>query len=181
MRTWRLPLLATAALLLAVSGPFIAHYLKEIVQTLGGAELAAIADTLPKPTYSTAHAQWIKDLNQVFLLVVAIVSGSCAASELSDGSYLFSLTRHVPRWKFMVSKILCALLIPATTIVIATILNVAITFAIYGDVQILQIFYALLTWFVVMALVVAAAFLVGEASFSPVSYTHLTLPTTPYV
>lgn len=68
----------------------------------------------------------------------------------------------------MVSKILCALLIPATTIVIATILNVAITFAIYGDVQILQIFYALLTWFVVMALVVAAAFLVGVASFSQV-------------
>lgn|GEM_PF-2865197 len=168
LRTWRLPLLATVALLLAVSGPFIAHYLKEIVQTLGGAELAVIAETLPEPTYSTAHAQWIKDLNQVFLLVVAVVSGSCAASELSDGSYLFTLTRHVPRWKFMVSKALCALLIPVATIAIATILNVAITFAIYGDAQVLQISYALLTWFVVMTLVVSAAFLVGVASFSQV-------------
>lgn len=168
LRTWRFPLLATVALLLAVSGPFISQYLKELIQTIGGDDLAVIASSISEPTYNTAHSQWIKDLSQVFLLVIAVVSGSCAASELSDESYLFTLTRNVPRWKFIASKLLCALLIPAVTVTVATFLNLAITFAIFGNAHALRLVYAVLVWLIVVALVVATAFLVGVATFSQV-------------
>lgn len=178
LRTWRFPLLATTALLLAVSGPFVAQYLTEIIGTIGGDELKAALSSTPEPTAATAHTQWIKDLNQVFLIVVAVVSGSSAASELGDGSYLFTLTRHIPRWKFLVSKFLCALMVPAATVVVATLCNIALTVAIFGEAQIPRLLCAVSTWFLVMALVVACAFFVGVATLSQVGAAGAAMGTT---
>nr|WP_120491605.1 ABC transporter permease subunit [Corynebacterium lactis] len=166
--TWRLPLILILAVVLALSGPIITQNMRELVQMLGGDELTPVINTMPAATHLTAHSQWIKDLSQVFLLALAVTSGSAAASELNDGSYLFTLTRHVPRWKFLTSKFLCNLIIPFIAIIGATAINLVVTATVFGDVDVGRVAGAVLAWFVLAAIVVATAFTVGIATFSQV-------------
>ncbi|WP_313285321.1 ABC transporter permease [Corynebacterium vitaeruminis] len=178
LRTWRVWLLALVALLSAASGPIVTRYTTDLLQALGGAELGDLVSALPQPTFMEAHAQWLKDLNQVVLLALGLVAGSTAASELADGSYLFTLTRGVPRWKFLASKLASFLGVSLALLFLAVAVNAGVTYLVFHDVTWAGLCKGSLVWFASATLTVSVAFLVGVLTFSQVGAAGAAIGTT---
>lgn len=166
-RTWRLWVLGGALLFAALTGPFLARYLTELLASLAGEQAAALTATLPDPDHFTAHTQWVSDLGQLGVLALALVAGSVIAAELSDDSALFILTRPVGRTTYLLAKLAALVVVLAGLLAAATLVNAAVTFALFGEVGLGGLLTASAAWFVAALLIIGVAAVVGALTASP--------------
>lgn len=121
-RTMRMPTFLVVFFFVGIASPASAKYLPRLMETLGGASLAA---ALPTPTAGDAYAQLAKNVTQLGALVVVVVSMAVVSSERERGTLAFLLSKPVARASFLAAK-LAAL---ATTIALGMVVAAATAYA----------------------------------------------------
>jgi ABC-2 type transport system permease protein len=131
-RTWRIWVLPGILLVFAVTGPLTAKYTPEILASVGGSQLSAIAKAIPAPTYVDAYAQWIKNLSQIALFAIIIIYGGLVSAESKSGTAILVLTKPVSRTAFVVAKALVHSLFLVLTVAVGTLITWAGTALLFG-------------------------------------------------
>jgi len=148
VRTWRIWVLPGILLVFALTGPLMAKYTPEIVASVGGSQMAAIAKVIPVPTYLDAYAQWIKNLSQIALFAIIIIYGGLVSAEAKSGTAVLVLTKPVSRAAFVVAKALVHSAFLALTVLIGTLVTWAGTLLLFGTAPAAPLFAAAGAWLV---------------------------------
>ena len=127
LRTWRIWVLPGIILFLTLSGPLLARFTPELVGALAGSQLGRIS--IPPPTYLDAYGQWIKNLNQIALIVIY---GGIVSAETNSGTATLVLTKPVSRSAFVIVKAVVHTAFLATLLVLGTLVTWAETAIIFG-------------------------------------------------
>ncbi|HEY5467820.1 MAG TPA: ABC transporter permease [Coriobacteriia bacterium] len=155
VRTWRIWVLPGILLVFAVTGPLTAKYTPEIIASVGGSQMAAIAKVIPVPTYVDAYAQWIKNLSQIALFAIIIIYGGLVSAESKSGTAVLVLTKPVSRAAFVVAKALVHSTFLALTVLVGTLITWAGTLLLFGTAPAGPLFAAAGAWLVFGVLFVA--------------------------
>jgi ABC-2 type transport system permease protein len=154
VRTWRIWVLPGIILVLALTGPVLARYTPEIVGALAGSQLGHF--TLPTPTYISAYAQWLKNLNQIVLIALVIIFGGIVSSETSGGTAILVLTKPLSRGSFVVVKAMVQSVFLAVLLGLGTLVTWAETAIVFGKAPAADVWQASLTWLVLGVLMLCA-------------------------
>lgn len=153
LRTWRRAVLPGVLLFFAISGPPLARYTPQILQTFAGDELGALV--LPTPTYLDAYTQWVTNLSQVALIALVIVYGGLVSAERRNGTALLVLTKPVSRSAFVVVKWAVNAAFVTVLLVVGTAVTWALTLATFGSAPASGVWAASLVWLVLAVLLIA--------------------------
>ncbi len=164
LRTWRIWVLPGVLLFFAVTGPILAKFTPQLIQSLGASQ-QGISITIPKPTYLDAYTQWIKNLGQIGVFLLIGVSAGIIAGERASGTAALVLTKPVSRGGFVVAKYLVHAGLLVLAIVANTVVTWAVTAAIFGEAPPEPLVSATAVW-LVFALVLLAAMVLLSAAFS---------------
>lgn len=160
VRTWRLWVLPGFILFSAVTGPPMARYTKELLETLGGGITTGL---LPDPTWVDSYAQWTKNLGQLVLIALIISLGGAISSERRSGTAIVVLTKPVSRAAFVLSKFVST----AALVVGATLAGMFVTWGItliwFPDAPFRPLVAATAAW-LLFALLLVAVVLAGSAA-----------------
>ena len=156
VRTWRIWVLPGILLVFAVTGPLSARYTPEIIASVGGSQMAAVAKAIPIPTYVDAYAQWIKNLSQIALFAIIIIYGGIVSSESKSGTAILVLTKPVSRAAFVVAKALVHSAFLALTVAAGTLITWGGTALMFGTAPAGALFAAAGAWLVLGILFVCA-------------------------
>jgi len=159
-RTWRLFVLPGIMLFFALTGPVLAKLTPELIGSLTQGQPGVVIK-VPEPTYLDAYAQWAKNLSQLVIFALLIVSGGIVASERASGTAILVLTKPVSRGGFVTAKFLAqsALVIAAT--LVCTAVTCGVTLAVFGEAPAAPLFKAAGIWLVFAILLVAIAVLLS--------------------
>lgn len=162
-RSWRGPLLVGLFALFGVVDPIMARYLREIMTALA----PGFPVPLPEATYLTSWGQWVKDLNQLLLIVVVVAHGGLVANETRSGTAVLVLARPLSRPAFILSKFVVASGVLAVAGAVGTGLAWTTTWALYGATPGGGLFVAASLWWVQAVLLLAVVMLVSSCVDSP--------------
>ena len=166
LRTWRIWVLPGILLLYALTGPVLAKFTPQILETFAGDQFKGLV--LPTPTYLDAYGQWIKGLSGTVLFVLIIVYASIISSELKSGTAVLVLTKPVSRTAFVVAKAAVHSVFLAVLVVGGTLITWALTAAIFGKAPGSALWSAALVWLVFgvlfIALMTLLSVLIGSAA-----------------
>lgn len=102
-RTRRVLIIGVVFGFFGLSSPLLAYFMPELMKAIPGAE--AFASLVPVATTGDAMVQYHKNLTQfAFLLAVVLGMGS-VAGEKEHGSATLVLSKPLPRWAFLSSKL----------------------------------------------------------------------------
>lgn len=103
-RNWQFLIVTAVFLLFGFGSPLLAKFTPELLRSLEGMD--AFAAFIPEPTTADAIAQYLKNITQFgFILVIVLGMGSVAA-EKEKGVATLILSKPLPRWAFLLSKLL---------------------------------------------------------------------------
>jgi ABC-2 type transport system permease protein len=161
VRTWRVWVLPGIILFLALSGPILARYTPEIVGALAGSQLGHI--TLPSPTYLSAYAEWIKNLNQVVVIALLIIYGGIVSAETGSGTAVLVLTKPLSRSSFVVVKAIVHTAFLSVLLVLGTLATWAETAIVFGKAPAADVWLPSLLWLALGVLLLCAMILFSVA------------------
>lgn len=161
-RTWRLPVVAGAALFFALTGPVLANLTPELLKSMTTSTPGMIIQ-LPEPTYVDAYAQWIKNLAQIVAFVIVIASAGAIAGEVAAGTTALVLTKPVSRAGFVVAKYVAQTVLVTVTAVIGTALTQLVTLIVFGEAPPEKLWLSAGIWIAYAALLVAIVTLCSAA------------------
>lgn len=101
-RTMRMPSFLAVFLFIGIASPASARYLPKLMEAIGGAAFAA---ALPAPTIVDAYAQLAKNVAQLGVLVVVVISMAAVSGERERGTLAFLLSKPVGRGAFLAGKL----------------------------------------------------------------------------
>ncbi len=104
LRTYRLPVVAIVFLLLGITSPVLARYIKELLDALGTQTTGSIQIVVPDPTAADAVNQLLKNLGQFGVLVAILLAMGTVAAEKERGTAAFILTKPASRLAFLLAK-----------------------------------------------------------------------------
>ena len=102
-RTFRLPVVATAFLLVGLSSPLLARFTPAILKAVAGDQIPIV---LPPPTAADAIDQLAKNLGQFGGLIAVLLAMGAVATERERGTAAMILSKPVGRAGFLVAKLL---------------------------------------------------------------------------
>ena len=165
-RTWRIWVLPGILLFFALTGPALAKFTPQILETFAGDQFKGLV--LPTPTYLDAYGQWIKNLSGIALYALIIIYGSIVSSELKSGTAVLVLTKPVSRTAFVVAKAAVHSLFLAVVVMAGTLITWGLTAAIFGQAPGSALWSAALVWLVFgvlfIALMTLLSVLIGSAA-----------------
>jgi ABC-2 type transport system permease protein len=153
LRTWRIWVLPGILLLYALTGPVLAKFTPQLLETFAGDQFRGLV--LPTPTYLDAYGQWIKGLSGTVLFALIIVYASIISSERKSGTAVLVLTKPVSRTAFVVAKAAVHSIFLAVLIVAGTLITWALTAAIFGRAPGAALWSSSLAWLVFGLLLIA--------------------------
>jgi ABC-2 type transport system permease protein len=160
VRTWRIWVLPGFLLFAAVTGPPMARYTKELLDSLGGGVMTGL---VPDPTWVDSYAQWTKNLGQLVLIALIISLGSSISGERRTGTAAMVLTKPVSRAGFVLSKFLSTAVLVVGATLAGMLVTFAITLAFFPDAPIGPLLAATAAW-LLFALLLVAVVLAGSAA-----------------
>ncbi|MBO0450797.1 MULTISPECIES: ABC transporter permease subunit [Enterococcus] len=106
-RTYRLLLLVIIFLIFGLMNPLLAKLTPEIVKMAISEEMAK---TIPKPTSLDSWTQFYKNLNQIGLIVLALMFSGTVSNEISKGTLINLVTKGLRRWTIIIGKTISLML-----------------------------------------------------------------------
>ena len=106
LQLWRTKrVLITAAVfgLFGLTSPLVAYFKPELMKAIPGAE--AFASLIPTPTTGDAMLQYHKNITQFLFLLAVIFGMGSVASEKEHGAATLILSKPLPRWAYLSSKL----------------------------------------------------------------------------
>ena len=161
-RTWRLFVLPGIMLFFAVSGPILAKMTPELLASLTTSQPGVVIK-LPEPTYVDAYVQWAKNLSQLVVFALLIVSGGIVAAERTTGTAVLVLTKPVSRAGFVVAKFLAQSGLVVVATLVGTTVTWGVTFAVFGKAPPAKLFEAAGTWLAFAILLLSITLLLSCA------------------
>lgn len=176
VRTWRVWVLPTVLVLLAVSGPLITRFTKEILAGALGSEefgdggLEAIP--FPDPSAADAAGRWISDLSQLAVFVVVVMAAGAISSEVRSGVATLLLVKPASRTAYVLSHAIVLVLFVAASALIGAFLSWGVTAIVFegeggaagfSAASLRSILGATLVWLVLATLLIAVSLLASAA------------------
>lgn len=155
-RTWRLPVLGGLVAFFALTGPVIALYTPEILQSVQSTQPGMVIE-MPDPTWRDAYAQWVSNLSQIVALLVIIVAAGSVAGEVAHGTAALALAKPVSRRAFVAVKAAAIALLVAVTVVAGTALTQLVTYVTFGEAPMAELWEPTFVWLAFATLLVAIA------------------------
>ncbi len=155
-RTWRLPVLGGLVAFFAITGPVLALYTPEIISSLQSSQPGVVIE-IPDPTWVDAYAQWVKNLSQIFALLVIIVAAGSVAGEVAGGTAALTLVKPVSRRAFVAIKAAAIAILVTATVVAGTALTQLVTYVTFGEAPTAALWEPTLVWIAFACLLVAVA------------------------
>lgn len=133
-RTWRIWALPGMILFMALTGPAIAKFTPELLDSMSGTPgMGGVVLQLPDPIWRDSYLQWTKNLTQMITWALIIILGGMISSERKSGTAILVLTKPLSRTAFVLAKFVSQV----TLLVVATVLGAvgtwAVTLAIFGE------------------------------------------------
>ncbi|MCY6488402.1 hypothetical protein OYG14_12835, partial [Actinobacillus pleuropneumoniae] len=87
-------------IVLAVTSVLSARFTTELMQSLlpAGSDMSAL---IPDPTRRYTLGQWTKNLSQIGIVAILLMSGSTINAEDRQGTQILILTKPVSRWGYV--------------------------------------------------------------------------------
>lgn len=162
-RTWRLWVIPGIILFSALTGPFIARYMKEILSSVAGEAVNALI--VPDPTYVDSYLQWTNNLGQIVIIALIVTAGSAITRELRTGTAVAVLTRPVTRAAFVLAKFAADATLLLGSLALGTLLTWGLTLTMFPDAPLLDLVGATAAW-ATGALLLLAVTVAASASLS---------------
>ncbi|GCF92460.1 ABC transporter permease [Enterococcus florum] len=102
-RTARIGMLVLVFLILGIMNPFLAKFLPEIIRGTMG---EAWASTIPAPTSLDSWTQFYKNVPQIGLVVLVLMSSGTISQEINNGTLVNLITKGLKRQTVVLSKAL---------------------------------------------------------------------------
>jgi ABC-2 type transport system permease protein len=149
VRTWRIWVLPGMALFFAFSGPAMAKWTPQILQSVAGMPADAVIKLLGhEPNVFDSYAQWIKNLSQVVFFALVIIYAGVISSERKSGTAVLVLTKPVSRSAFVLAKVLVHGVFITAITVAGTLVTWGMTVLVFGDAPGGPLWQASLSWLV---------------------------------
>lgn len=161
VRTWRLPVLGGMTLFFALSGPILALYTPELLESFASQQPGTVFQ-VPDPTWRDAYLQWTGNLTEIVAFVTIIVGAGTVASEVTSGTAILVLTKPVSRVSFVLAKAAALFGLVAVTAVIGTALTQGVTYAVFGEAPSADLWGPTALWLVFAAVLVALTVLLSS-------------------
>ena len=165
VRTWRIWVLPTIVLFFALTGPPLARFTPELINSVAGDQLGQIS--IPPATYLDAYGQWIKNLSQMGVLALIIIYGGLVSSEVKGGTAVFVLTKPVSRTAFVVLKAVIHSAFLIVVLVAGTLVTWGVTAAVFVEAPGGVLWRSALLWLVLGVLFIALMTLLSVMISSP--------------
>lgn len=162
VRTWRLWVLPTVLIFLAVSGPVLAMFTNELLGAALGSDQATPI-SLPQPTALDANAQWTKNLTQLVVFVVVVMAAGAINSEVRSGVAALTMAKPPTRAAYVLSHAAALIGFIAVTTLFGAAVSALVTRIVFGSAALGAILAATAVWLVLAALLVAASLLASAA------------------
>lgn len=151
VRTWRGWVLLGAFVLFSVVDPILTRFLPEIMRSMvGNASPVPIPDT----TYLQAWGQWTKDLSQLLMVLVVVVTGGSVAGEVSSGTAMMPLTKPLSRPAFVLAKLTAVLGLVVACVLVGSGIATAVTAIAFPHIDAAPLWRAVAAWVVLAGFVV---------------------------
>lgn len=131
VRTWRLPVVGGTVLVFALSGPVMALFTPQLLESMQASQPGVVIK-VPDPVYRDAYLQWLKNLSQIVAFVGIIAAAGSVSTEVTSGTANLVLTKPVSRSSFVIAKWFSFVMLLVATVVAGTALTQAITLALFG-------------------------------------------------
>jgi len=118
VRTKHLLIAMALFLFVGISSPLLAYFTPLIFSSIE--EMKPFADLIPEPSAADAMVQYVKNLTQFLLPGVVLLGMGAVAAEKERSTAAMALSKPVPRWGFVLTKMSAqALLLTAGTLAAA--------------------------------------------------------------
>lgn len=165
-RTHRVLVVGAVFALFGLTSPLLAYFTPQMVKALPGAE--QFASLIPTPTTADALAQYIKNISQFGFILAVGLGMNAVAGEKESGTAALVLSKPMPRWAFLLSKLAAQTLVYGAAFVVAGLGAYLYTVVLFGALDaglFLTINLLLLAWL----LTFVAAALLGSVIGSTVA------------
>lgn len=156
MRTWRLPVLIGMTLFFAATGPLLALYTPQLLESFAQQQPGAVIQ-VPDPTWRDAYLQWAGNLSEIVALVTLIIGAGSVAGEVAGGTATLVLTKPVSRSSFVLAKATALYGLVAATVIAGAALTQGLTLVLFGEAPGADVWAPTALWLVFAAVLVALA------------------------
>lgn len=159
VRTWRGPSFLIVWLFFAVMSPLLALITPQLVGSMMDSQ-SGVTIVLPDPTYLDAYAQWLKNLSQIGIALVAFASAGLIPGERSIGADVFVLAKPVSRGAYVISKYVVQAVMVSVITLVATTLVLGLTYALFGEAPAGDLYAGIIAWLIgaLLAMSIAVTF-----------------------
>lgn len=159
VRTWRIWVLPGLMLFFAITSPIAALVTPSLLESFASSQPGVVIK-LPDPTALDAYRQFLKTLDQLFLLALIVTSAGAVAAERRSGTAVLVLTKPVSRRGFITAKIAAQQLLLVVTAIIGAFLCLALTTALFPSSMEPRFLVAVVVWlaYALLVIVVMALF-----------------------
>jgi ABC-2 type transport system permease protein len=133
-RTKRALVAGAVLVLFGLTSPLLARYTPEILRSMEGVE--QFANLIPDPTVRDAYAQYIENLTQFGFIIVILMGMGAVVGEKERGTAAMVLSKPLPRWAFLLSKLLAQAVIYLLALTLAALGALLYTWVLFGPVDI---------------------------------------------
>lgn len=131
LHTWRIWVLPAILLFIGVTSPVMTVLLPAIVKWAARSD-PGTQIIVGRPTAAASYLQFLGNLQQLVLLALIIVAGGAIAAELRSGTAALVLTKPISRPAFVFGKVIQQATLLLLSVVLGTVLCVALTAALLG-------------------------------------------------
>lgn len=151
LRSGRLVILLAVFLFFGISSPLLAKFIPDILPSLMKGQNIIIH--IPEATWQDAVAQFVKNLSQMGLFVVILLSMGTVAKEKENGTASFLLVKPVSRILFILSKFTAQLLVLFVSMLVGFLAMVFYTKVFFGAFPMIPIVETTLVLFLYLTVI----------------------------
>lgn len=161
-RSKKLLILAILFLFIAISSPILAKLIPTILKSMP--ETPGLTIQLPEPTWKDAVDQLIKNLSQIGMVVLIILSAGSIAEEKNKKTLEIVLTKPISRSKFILVKFISSLFVTKVVFLISMLIFYLYTISLFGSFSLLNFI-----WLTIFSLIALAFMISLTVFFSAIS------------
>lgn len=151
LRSGRLVILLAVFLFFGISSPLLAKFIPDILPSLMKGQNIILH--IPPATWQDAIAQFVKNLSQMGLFVVILLSMGSVAKEKENGTASFLLVKPVSRNLFILSKFSAQLLVLFVSMLVGFLAMVFYTKVFFGTFPMVPIVETTLVLFLYLTVI----------------------------
>jgi ABC-2 type transport system permease protein len=130
-RTRRVIIVLAVFGLFGMFSPLIAYFIPQMLSMIPGAEM--FSEMVPEPTAADAMQQYVKNLTQFGFILALLLGMSAVAGEKEHGTAALVLSKPMPRWAFISSKLTTQVLLYIPGFLLAWMGGYIYTVVLFGE------------------------------------------------